>query len=76
MANALERRTERDVGMAYLLWLPGLFGVCGLHRFYSGRWVSGLIWFVTWGLCGVGQVVDLIFIPRMIEDHNHGRRIW
>ena len=76
MSTALARRQTRDVGWAYLLWLPMLFGVCGLHRFYSGRIISGTIWLLTGGLCGIGQVVDLFFIPRMIEDHNEGRSVW
>lgn len=76
MSTALERRTERSVVAAYLLWVPCFFFVCGLHRFYSGRPISGLVWLFTFGLCGVGQMIDLFFIPRMIEDHNAGRPIW
>ncbi|MXX09762.1 MAG: NINE protein, partial [Synechococcus sp. SB0667_bin_8] len=37
----------RSVGMAYLLWVPSLFGVAGLHRFYTGRWGTGLLWLLT-----------------------------
>jgi len=74
--DALVRRDHRSVGWAYALWLPCLFGFAGIHRFYSGRWISGLVWLLTLGLCGVGQVLDLIFIPRMIEDHNEGRNVW
>lgn len=76
MSTAIARRAPRDVGLAYLLWLPMMFGVFGLHRFYTGRYISGFIWLVTMGLCGVGQVIDLLFIPRMIEDHNQGRPVW
>jgi hypothetical protein len=47
-----------------------------LQRFYTGRWISGLIWLFTGGWCFVGQLVDLIFIPRMVEDHNLGREVW
>jgi TM2 domain-containing membrane protein YozV len=53
-----------------------MFSICGLHRFYAGRYISGTIWLLTWGLCGVGQVLDLFFIPRMVEDHNAGRSVW
>jgi TM2 domain-containing membrane protein YozV len=74
--NALATRQERSVGWGYALWLPALVGVHGLHRLYAGRYVSGAIWLFTWGLCGVGTVVDLLFIPRMIEDHNEGRDVW
>lgn len=77
MTTALTK-VERDkqVGIAYLLCAVGLFGVFGLHRFYSGRWISGLIWLATGGLCGVGQIIDLFFLPRMIEDYNEGRKVW
>ena len=76
MSTALTRPQDRSVGWAYLLWLPAMFGFCGLHRFYSGRFVSGIVWLLTGGLCGVGQFIDLFFIPRMVEDYNHGRKIW
>jgi TM2 domain-containing membrane protein YozV len=74
--NALVRRPDRKVAMAYVFWVPCLFGINGLHRIYSGRHFSGLIWLLTFGFCGLGQVIDLLFIPRMIEDHNAGRDIW
>ena len=75
MANELVR-SDRQVPTAYVLLALGLFGFCGLHRIYSGRVISGLIWLVTGGLCGVGQVIDIFFVPRMIEDHNAGRPVW
>lgn len=76
MSTALTRTEDRTVGMAYILWLPCLFGVCGIHRLYTGRYLSGAIWVLTGGLCGIGQLVDLLFIPRMVEDHNQGRDVW
>ena len=76
MSDALTRRDGRSVALAYLLWLPFFFGVAGLHRFYAGRWLSGLIWLFTGGLCGVGQVIDLLFMSRMISDYNGGRDVW
>lgn len=76
MSNAIARHEERSIGWAYALWLPSLLGVCGLHRFYSGRYVSGLVWLLTYGLCGVGTAIDLFFVPRMVADHNEGRRVW
>ncbi len=70
-SNALT--TRKDSSLAYMLWLGGLFGFCGLHRLYMGRWASGIIWFLTGGLCFVGQIVDLVMMQRMIEDSEHGR---
>ena len=57
-------------GMAYLLWCAGLIGFCGLHRFYAGKPVSGLVWLFTAGLLFVGQLVDLFLIPGMVERAN------
>jgi TM2 domain-containing membrane protein YozV len=74
-SNLPARVQEKSVGLALVLWLAGFFVLCGLHRFYTGRWISGLIWLFTGGLCGVGQVIDLFFLPRMVEDHNQGRPV-
>ena len=66
-AAPLVHAPPRDVGTGYLLWLPGLLGVCGIHRFYTGRWFTGLIWFMTIGLCGLGQFIDLFLIPGQCD---------
>ncbi|MGH7180196.1 MAG: protein kinase domain-containing protein [Tepidisphaeraceae bacterium] len=47
---------------ASLLTLLALFGVAGVHRFYVGKIWTGVLWFFTWGLCGVGQLIDLVQI--------------
>ncbi|HEU5059002.1 MAG TPA: TM2 domain-containing protein [Kofleriaceae bacterium] len=63
--------------MAFGLWLACLFGLAGIHRFYLGRPVTGVIWLFTWGLLGIGQLVDLVRLRDMVEDQNilsEGRR--
>ncbi len=60
----------RNTGMAYLLWSLWFFGFAGIHRFYLGKPISGLIWFLTWGLFGMGQLVDFFLIPDMVERKN------
>jgi TM2 domain-containing membrane protein YozV len=56
--------------IGYLLWL---FGFTGSHRFYYGRPLTGALWFFTFGLLGVGWILDLFLIPRMdrIADLRH-----
>lgn len=48
--------------IGYLLWI---FGFTGAHRFYYGRQVTGVIWFFTLGLIGIGWLIDLFLIPGM-----------
>ena len=51
---------ERNKWVAFVLCL--CFGIFGVHRFYEGKVGSGLLWFFTWGLFGIGWLIDLIII--------------
>ncbi len=64
---------QKDLSLAYVLWIGGFLGFAGLHRMYMGRWVSGFIWLATGGLCLVGQIVDLVMMSRMLADSNEGK---
>lgn len=60
----------KKTGVAYILWLACLLGLCGVQRIYCGKYVSGIIYLFTFGLFGIGQLIDLVLIPKMIEDRN------
>ncbi len=64
----------KDSGFAFLFWAACLVGVCGLHRFYLRRYISGVIWLLTFGLLGIGQLVDLFLINGMVREENADRR--
>lgn len=57
-------------GIAYGLWAGWIFGFGGLHRLYLGKYGTGFLWLLTWGLFGFGQLFDLITLHRQIEDAN------
>jgi len=57
-------------GIAYLLWALCLFGICGLHRFYAGQIVWGIVYLCTFGLFGIGQLIDLVLMPGMVKARN------
>ncbi len=65
----------RSVGVSYVLWLLCFVGLCGIHRFYNGKWVTGLIWLLTGGLFLIGQLIDLFLIPGMVERTNVNQRL-
>jgi len=64
---------ERQPGVAYLLWLAAFLGFCGIHRMYCGKWITGILWLVTFGLLFLGQFVDLFLIPGMVDRANWDR---
>jgi len=60
----------KSSGIAYLLWCACLFGGCGIHRFYLGKYGSGILYLLTFGLFGIGQFIDLFRIGDMVEKEN------
>ena len=48
--------------IGYILWI---FGFTGSHRFYYGKPLMGTIYFFTFGLLGIGWVIDFFLIPAM-----------
>jgi len=47
-------------------------GVFGIHRFYLGKWISGLIWLLTGGLFLIGLLYDLWTLNTQIDEVNRG----
>ncbi|BDA85999.1 hypothetical protein Sa4125_35410 [Aureimonas sp. SA4125] len=68
MTNTLDPRPMRSAPAAFILWLLCFAGLCGLHRFYLGRPWTGLLWLLTFGLLGIGQLIDLFLIPSMLRE--------
>jgi TM2 domain-containing membrane protein YozV/predicted Ser/Thr protein kinase len=63
----LRRRRVFSTVAAYLLWLPPL-GILGFHRFYLGRTATGLLYYLTLGLLGIGWLLDLFTIPSLVRQ--------
>lgn len=57
-------------GISYGLWCAWLLGLGGLHRIYLGKYGTGILWLLTFGLFGVGQLVDLIRMRKLVADAN------
>lgn len=63
----MERSKTHSVPLGYLLWI---FGFTGSHRFYYGKTITGIIYFCTFGLLGVGWIIDFFLIPSMERESN------
>jgi len=48
--------------IALVLSFLGCFAVCGIQRFYVGKIGTGVLYLLTFGLLGIGQLVDFIMI--------------
>lgn len=51
---------QKNKWTAFFLCL--FFGVFGVHKFYEGRILFGLLYLFTAGLFGIGVVIDLIIL--------------
>jgi len=45
-------------------------GIFGIHRFYLGKWITGLIWLLTGGLCLLGVLYDFWTLNEQIDKVN------
>jgi len=60
-----------DYNLAWiLLTFLGLFGV---HRLYLGKWLTGILYFFTAGLFGIGYVYDYWTLNAQIDLVDRGR---
>ena len=62
----IEGRIDYNVAWILLTFL-GLFGI---HRFYMGKWISGLVYLCTAGIFGIGYIYDYWTLNDQITDIN------
>jgi len=52
-----------------LLTFLGLFGI---HRFYMGKWLTGILYLLTGGIFGIGYLYDLWTLNDQVSLINNG----
>lgn len=57
---------DYTVGWILLTFL-GLFGI---HRFYLGKWFTGIIWLLTAGVFGFGWLYDMWTLNGQVSEYN------
>jgi TM2 domain-containing membrane protein YozV len=66
--------TRPRIDHAYLFWGLSLIGIAGLHRLYARRPLSGVLYLLTLGFFGIGTIIDLFTLPRMV--HQAQQEMW
>lgn len=57
-----------DYSVAWILLT--FLGVFGIHRFYMGKILTGILWLLTAGLLGVGWLYDFCTLNGQINERN------
>ncbi|MGB5284647.1 MAG: TM2 domain-containing protein, partial [Polyangiales bacterium] len=58
-----------------LAWILLTFvGVFGIHRIYMGKYLTGLIYFLTVGLAGIGILYDYWTLNEQVSEANAERQ--
>ncbi len=65
--------SEKSRQAAVILAALGFTGIGGLHRFYLGKPLSGLLYLFSGGLCGIGTLIDLITIASGTFKDGSGK---
>lgn len=71
MNNNAEQYSDKDWTATLLLCI--LTGYLGIHRFYTGHILIGVLQIITLGGCGIWTLVDLILIVTGSFKDSEGR---
>jgi TM2 domain-containing membrane protein YozV len=76
MNRAADRRFVAghiDYSVAWVLLT--FLGPFGIHRFYQGKWGTGLLYLFTLGLFGIGWLYDYWTLNSQISERNLARQV-
>ena len=57
-------------GLGFALWALWIAGLAGIHRIYLGKYGTGILYLLTFGLFGIGQIVDLFRMKTLVREAN------
>ena len=62
------RRVKSDTLL--ICTILGLFGIGGIQRFITGQIGMGILYLLTFGLCYIGTIIDLINYKKLTLERN------
>jgi len=74
MCKDAERRYvegSHDYDVAWLLLV--FLGIFGVHRFYLGKVLTGIVWLLSGGLFGFGLLYDFWTLNEQVSEANGAR---
>lgn len=71
MERSADRRYQQGNTSYSVSWVLLTFlGIFGLHRFYLGKWFTGLLYLLTGGLFLLGIIYDYWTLNEQVNERN------
>ena len=68
--SADQRYVEGETNYTLAWILLTFLGIFGIHRFYLGKWLTGIFWLLTGGLFLLGVLYDLWTLNEQVDEVN------
>ncbi len=71
MARQADLRFKEGTLDYNIAWfLLTYLGILGIHRFYIGKWKTGILYLLTFGILGIGYIYDFWTLNEQITAIN------
>nr|WP_027873715.1 TM2 domain-containing protein [Spongiibacter marinus] len=71
MERSADRRYQSGTASYSVAWILLTFlGIFGLHRFYLGKWLTGIVYLLTGGVFLLGVIYDYWTLNEQISERN------
>lgn len=71
MDREADRKYKEGATSYTVSWILLTFlGLFGIHRFYMGKWITGIVYLLTLGLLGVGLLYDFFTLNGQVNELN------
>jgi TM2 domain-containing membrane protein YozV len=68
--NATSRYAKGPIDYSVTWILLTFLGLLGIHRFYMGKILTGILWLFTGGLFGIGWLYDFCTLNSQVNERN------